>query len=330
LSRVRLSIACHRYDRTDALHDGRVGVRGAEVTMLAVPPAETFHRMVKYREFDVAEMSLSSYLVSLEHPDPPFVALPVFLSRHFRHSSVYVAQGSRLTDLGELAGRRVGVPEFQQTAGVWVRGVLADDYAVPLGRVAYVQGGQETAGREEKLPLSLPPEVSIEPAPAGTTLLEMLASGDIDALMTPRTPSEASVSGAGLRRLLPDHRAVEEEYFRRTRIFPIMHVVVLRRELHLKHPWLAAELYRAFAQAKDAASVELAFGGANRIMLPWLRDDLARARDLMGDDYWSYGVDRNLHVLSTFLRYMCEQGLTSRVPEPADVFAAGADSEVII
>jgi 4,5-dihydroxyphthalate decarboxylase len=330
MSRIPLTVACRAYDRTTAIHDGRVTVRGADVTALDLPPADVFQRMLRHQEFDVAEMSLSSYIVSLSQPSPPFVALPVFLSRYFRHSALYVGQDSALSSLDELAGARVGVPEFQQTAGVWVRGILADEHDVPVNSVHYVQGGQEMSGRTEKVALSLPPDIDITPAPKGVTLFDLLRSGELDAVMTPRAPNQLLNERGGVRRLLTNARAEEEAYFRKTGIFPIMHVVAMKRALHERYPWLATELYQAFAAAKEQGARDLAFAGAHDVMLPWLQFELAATRDLMGEDYWPYGVERNRTTLTPFLRYMKEQGLTRSTFAPEDIFAHGADESTLI
>ncbi|WP_279581329.1 substrate-binding domain-containing protein [Fodinicola feengrottensis] len=237
--RVPITIACWDYDRTQALADGRIRPEGVDLTYLALPVEETFFRMARYQEFDAAEMSLSSYVLSLSGNDSPFVAIPIFPSRAFRHNGIYVRAQSPLRELSELAGKTVGIPEYQVTAAVWIRGILAEFHQVPVESVRYRTGGLQQSGRVEKIQLSLPAGVDVEPVPADQTLTDLLLSGELDAIYSPRTPQSMLDGDISIRRLLADPRAAEEEYFTRTGIFPIMHVIVLRRDLYQSHRWLA-------------------------------------------------------------------------------------------
>jgi 4,5-dihydroxyphthalate decarboxylase len=316
--RVPVSLACGAYDRTAALACGDIQPEGVDLTFLALPVEETFFRMARHREFDAAEMSLSSYLISLEQGEP-FVAIPAFVSRAFRHNGIYVSAGSGITTPGELAGRVVGVAEYQLTANVWIRGILAERHEVPVTSVRYRTGGLHQPGRVAKLEHQPPPGVDIEPIPAGCTLAEMLAAGDIDALYTPRVP--ASFADGRVRRLFSDPRAEEERYFAATGIFPIMHVVVLRREVYEQRPWLAQSLYKAFERARREAAARLAETAAGASMLPWAYADAELTRSVMGGQFWTYGLDGNEETLRTFVRYSFEQGLISRQPSPAELFA---------
>jgi 4,5-dihydroxyphthalate decarboxylase len=276
--------------------------------------------MLRHREFDVAEMSLSSYAISLLSPDPWLVAIPVFPSRAFRHGFVFVNRASGIGRPEDLRGKVVGTPEFQLTAGVWIRGILADRHGVPVDSVAYRTGGLEQPAREEKLPLDLPANLDVRPLESGRPLSEALAAGELDALHSPRAPS--SLRGAEVRRLWDDPAAVEAAYFADTGIFPIMHTLVLRRELHERHPWIARSLYKAFVAARDLAYRRLREDAALPYMLPWLGADLERTVGRMGDDFWPYGLEANRDVLHTFLRYHHEQGLTRRRLEPEELFVA--------
>jgi 4,5-dihydroxyphthalate decarboxylase len=317
---IPITVACERYDRTEALRDGRVRPAGVDLTYLPQQVEETFFRMARFREFDAAEMSLSSYVIGLTR-DAPFVALPVFPSRLFRHSGIYVAGASGISEPADLIGKQVGVAEYQLTANVWIRGILADQHGVPAESVIYRTGGLHQPGRVEKLKIQPPPEVRIQPIGAGQTLSEMLATGEIDALYTPRTPQSFSRGDRGVRRLFDPSRPAEEEYFRRTRIFPIMHVVVLRRDVYEQNRWLARSLYDAFEKAKALCEQGIDETAAARYMLPWLHDEVARTRAVLGADYWPYGMEKNLEVLRTFLRYSHDQGLASRRLEPEELFA---------
>jgi 4,5-dihydroxyphthalate decarboxylase len=316
---LHLTLACSDYDRTRALRDGRVRVDGCELTYLPLTVEETFFRMLRHREFDVAEMSLSSYVVSHTSADPWLVAIPVFPSRSFRHAHIAV-RTDRVHDPEDLVGKVVGTPEFQLTACVWVRGILADRHGVPVESVRYRTAGLETPDRPEKLRLDLPPEIDIAPLDRGMSLSDALARGEVDALQAPREPSSLLRGEPGVGRLFPDFRAVEEEYLRDTGIFPIMHVIVLRRELHERHPWLAGSLQKAFTAARDLAYAALREVAALSTSLPWQQAEVLRTQELLGDDWWSYGLDANRHVLDTFLRYHHEQGLSPRRVAPEELF----------
>jgi 4,5-dihydroxyphthalate decarboxylase len=322
MARLPITLACGGYDRTRALADGRVGVEGVDLTMLTLSPEETFFRMVRFEEFDVAELSLSTFVLTIQQ-DAPFVAIPVFPSRAFRHNGIYVHSGAGIESPGQLVGRRVGVAEYQLTANVWIRGILADFHNVPVNSVRYVVGGLHQPGREEKVAIpGLPEGVEIIPSPAGRTLSEMLVSGEIDALYTPRVPRPFLDHDPHVRRLFPDVREVEENYYRLTQIFPIMHVVVIRREVYQRNRWLASSLAKAFAQSRDLAFQGLGETAALPFVLPWVYDEIGRVQALMGEDYWSYGLnDANVLALRTFLRYSREQGLAAGEIEPRDLFA---------
>lgn len=322
MSKLKLSLGCWDYDRTRALMDGRIVPDGVELNYLNMPVEETFFRMLRHREFDVAEMSLSSYTVSLSRPDRPFVAIPVFPSRFFRHSCIYVNADSGIREPKDLIGKRVGTPEYQMTAPVWIRGILAEHYGVPVDSVTYVTGGEEQPGRPEKLKLDLPERIRIEQIGPDQTLSQMLASGEIDALHTARMPSTFLNGKGKVRRLFPDFAKVEREYFSRTDIFPIMHTVVIRREIYEANRWVAQSLFKAFQQAQKIAYADLKETAALKTMLPWLQADIEDAVREMGDDYWPYGMERNRKTLETFLRYHHEGGLSKHLLAPDALFAA--------
>ena len=321
MSALRLSLACWDYDRTRALADGSVRPDGIELTYLPLPVEETFFRMMRHREFDCAEMSLSSYVASLGAEDPPFIAIPVFPSRCFRHSCIFVSAKSGITRPEQLAGRRVGVPEYQLTAPVWIRGILADEHRVPVSSVEYFSGGEEQPGRIEKLKVDLPPEIRVRPIPEGKTLSQMLADGEIDALQSPRTPSTLYSRPHDVRRLFENYVEAERDYYRRTRIFPIMHTVVMRRDVYRRDPWIAQSLLKAFVAAQKKTYEGFAQTAAWMAMLPWLVAHVEEARRELGEDWWPYGFEPNKVVLETFLRYHHEQGLSKRRFAPGELFA---------
>jgi ABC-type nitrate/sulfonate/bicarbonate transport system substrate-binding protein len=319
VGRLGLSFACGDYDRTRAIEDGSIRPDGIDITYLRLPVEETFFRMLRHREFDVAEMSLSTHVASLDADPTPFVGLPVFTSRMFRHGGIYVNAGSGIDEPGDLRGKQVGTPEMQLTAGVWIRGILAEHHGVPVDSVHYLTGGQEAAGRVEKGRVDT--GLDVRAVPAGSTLSAMLAEGVIDALYTPRVPGPFARGDDRVRRLFPDVVTAEKSYYESTGIFPIMHVVVVRRDVYDAHPWVAQSLSKALTSARDDAYRRIYDSSALRFMAPWLTQQLEDARSLMGADYWSYGLDDNRETLAVFLRYHHEQGLSRKLRAPDELFA---------
>ena len=321
MSKLKLSFGCWNYDRTRALMDGRVQADGIDLNYLNMPVEETFFRMLRHKEFEVAEMSLSSYTVSLFSEARPFIAIPIFPSRFFRHSCIYVNAASGIREPKDLIGKRVGNPEYQMTAPAWIRGILQDEYQVPVDSVTYFTGGEEEPGRPEKLKLDLPPNIKVERIGVDQTLSSMLASGEIDALYTARMPSSYLSSGGKVKRLFESYVDVEKAYYRKTKIFPIMHTVVIRRDVYEQNRWVAQSLYKAFCQAQAETYKDLYETAALKAMLPWLTAHVEEARAEMGDDFWPYGLEKNHTTLDTFLRYSFEQGLSKRKLNPEDLFA---------
>lgn len=330
MTKLRLTLACGDYDRTRALEEGTVRPDGIELTYLRLPVEETFFRMMRHHEFEVAEMSLSSYVISLQADPSPFVALPVFTSRMFRHGAIYINAGAGITTPDDLRGKVVGTPEYQLSAGVWVRGILADHHDVPADSVTYLTGGQERPGRIEKAELELPANINIGRIPPNKTLSTMLTEGEIDALYTPRIPRPFIERDPRVRRLFPNVIAAEKAYHAATGIFPIMHVVVIRRDIYESYPWVAQSMYKAFALAKDEAIYHLYDSSALRFMLPWLNQHLEEARELLGDDYWSYGLEGNQDTLATFLLYHQQQGLSRRPMRLDQLFAPESTESAVI
>ena len=328
MANLKLTLGCWDYDRVLPLQDGRVTPDGIDLTFLNMIVEETFFRMLRHQEFDVSEMSMSSYVVSLSKPNRPFIAIPVFPSRFFRHSCIYVNANAGITTPKDLIGKRIGTPEYQMTAPVWIRGILSDHYDVPVDSVTYVTGGEETPNRVEKLKLDLPDNIRVEPIGPGKTLAKMLADGEIDALHTARKPS--SFETENVRRLFPNFIEVEQAYWRDTSIFPIMHVVAIRRPLYENNRWIAMNLFKAFKQAQEVCYQGLRETAALKGMLPWFNAHAEEAFALMGDDFWPYGLEKNRNTLQTFLRYHHEQGLSPKLLHPEDMFAPETLEEFVI
>jgi 4,5-dihydroxyphthalate decarboxylase len=328
---VPITLACWDYDRTRALAEGAVRPDGVDLTYLSLPVEETFFRMLRHREFEASEMSLSSYVAHVgASSEPDLVAIPVFPSRAFRHHGIYVRGGSHLEEPAALAGGVVGVPEYQLTANVWIRGILADRHDLPVDAVRYLTGGMHEPGRVEKQVLDLPPGIDVSPIPADRTLLDMLLTGEIDALYAPRTPRPMLTGGTEVRRLFTNARAEEERYAVETGIFPIMHVVVLRRDVYEARPWVARSLYSAFERAKALTEARMAEAAANPYMVPWLSDELERTRELLGRDFWPYGLGPNRATLEVFLCYAHQQGLTGRLLTPDELFVPEIHESYVI
>jgi len=324
------TMACQAYDRMQPLRDDTVRLGGAGLNFLDLPVEETFFRMVKYREFDIAELSLSTYVLTLAQGSP-FVAVPVFPSRAFRHSGIYVGADSPVKDPADLSGATVGVPEYQITASVWIRGILAEHHGLPVSAVRYRTGGLDRPGRVEKLRLHLPAGVEVAPIGPADTLSQLLLDGRLDAVYSARNPGPFNTAGGGgLRRLFLDPAGAELEYHARTGIFPIMHTLVIRRDVYEQHRWLARELVKACEQAKAIGLAGLGETAALRYALPWLWAEVERTRAALGDDWWPYGLEANRRTLATFLRYSHEQGLADRRYEPEELFAPETLSEVVV
>ena len=312
MSALNLSLAMGDYDRTRAIYDGRVKIDGVDPTCMLLSPEEMFFRAFRHQAFDISELSLSSYSISIARGEPHYVAIPVFLSRAFRHTSAYIRTDRGIATPADLKGRRIGIAEYQLSANVWLRGILEDEYGVEPSDIQWVRGGMHTAGRPEKIKVQLPPDVTMTEAPAGATLNQLLVDGEIDGFIGPRSPRCFDERQPNIGRLFPDTIAEAERYYTKTGVFPIMHVLGLRRSLADAHPWLPGALLKAFTAAKTLAEEALADTSATKVTMPFVEDNLARARALMGPDIWSYGLAGNVPTLETFLRYHHDQGLSPR------------------
>ena len=319
MAKLELSVALGDYDRVRPLVDGSVQIDGVEPTFMTLVPEEIFFRAFRHAEFDICEMSLSSFAVKTAQGGNPYVGVPVFLSRASRHTSIYV-RTDRVRVPADLKGRKIGLPEYQLTANVWARAILEDDHGVKPTDVTWVRGGVETAGRPEKIGISLPKEIKLESAPEGVTISELLDRGEIDGFMAPRPPAFIERGHPHVGWLFADPTKAAIDYFKRTRIFPIMHMLGVRRTIVERHPWLPAAVLKAFEQAKAMAIARLGDTSATKVTLPFVEEQLKAARELMGEDFWSYGVAPNRHVLDTFLRHHHGQGLSPRRLVVDDLF----------
>ncbi|MSQ25164.1 MAG: ABC transporter substrate-binding protein [Dehalococcoidia bacterium] len=321
MSRLRLSMACWDYDRSRPLLDGSIRPEGIDLRPIVLPPGETFARMWQYREFDASEMSLADYATMTARGECPFIAIPVFPSRFFRHSCIYINAGSGIRQPQDLAGKRVGSPQYQMTAAVFARGMLHREYGVAPESVQWLWGGQESPGAKERIPLRLPARIRLEKISEGNTLSAMLEAGELDALITPNFPSPFLAGSPRVVRLFPKYAEVERDYYRRTKIFPIMHTFVLKKEVYEQNPWAAHSLYVAWVKARDAAYRELYETDALKITLPWVVSHTEEMRGLMGADFWPYGVKANRMVLDALAQYLVEQGLAPRAVTAEELFA---------
>ena len=319
---IPITIACGDYDRVAAIKDGRVKVEGCDVTFLPMEPEEVFFRAFRYAEFDVCELSFSSYMRVTSLGESPFIGIPAFVSRVFRHSGIYIRTDRGIETPQDLKGKLVGVPEYQMTAPVWMRGMLEDEYDVHPKDIHWRSGGQEEAGRDERTPLELTNGVDLQPIPDNRTLVQMFEAGELDALMTARAPSSFVNGKPNIARLFPNYREVEKAYYQKTKLFPIMHLVGIRNDLAERNPWLAGSLYKAFLEAKNIALEEVGQIAALNVTLPWVEAEALESRALMGDDYWRYGISECAHEIDTAARYSFDQGLSVRRLSAEDLFAA--------
>lgn len=320
MSDLQLSVAMGNYDRTRAIVDGRVKIDGVDPIPMLLSPEEMFFRAFRHHAFDISELSLSSYSISVARGEPHYVAVPVFLSRAFRHTSVYIRTDRGIERPEDLQGKRIGIAEYQLSANVWVRGILADDFGVQPSDITWVRGGMDSPGRPEKIKVDLPADVTVEAAPEGATLNAMLADGEIDGFVGPRWPRCFAEGHPHVGRLFRDSVGAAEDYYSRTKIFPIMHVLGVRRSLAEANPWLPGALLKAFTEAKRMAQEALQDTSATKVTMPFVEDSLNRAQALMGPDPWTYGVASNAHVLDRFLDYHHAQGLSPRRVQLDELF----------
>ncbi len=319
MPRLPLSIACGPYDRMEGIANGRVQIEGIDPTYVSIKSGpEIFGRMIKNHEFDVSEMSASTYMSARTRGMFPFIAIPVFPSKSFRHGFIFVNRKSGIQNPSDLIGRRIGMMGYGQTAAVWIRGTLQDEFGLDLRKIHWLDGGSDApyAGKNVKLPEG----INIEVIDHNTAMSDLLARGEIDALFGARHPA-AFGKHPDVVRLFPNYREIERDYFRRTGIFPIMHTIVIREELYERHRWIAASLYKAFQEAKKLADIDMRFSGAMRYALPWLAHDLDEIDEIFGSDPFCYGVAPNRPSLAALARYLRDQGFVDRDIDIDAIFA---------
>lgn len=315
---LKLTMAMSEYDHVSDLVSGAIRVEGAELSTLTLPVEEIFYRFIHYREWHVSELSLAKYVSMRASGDDTVRAIPVFPSRVCRHSSIFVRpDGPR--EPADLAGARIGVPEWAQTAAVYTRSLLTHEWGIALRDVQWVQAGVNQAGRREKVQLHLPEGITLTQEP-DRSLDEMLRAGDLDAVFSAHPPASFERGDPGITRMFPDYEPIEREYVTRTGIFPIMHVVVVRADVLDQDPWVARNLLTAFEAARDASLARLAEMTASRVPMPWLPARLAQMRQLIGTNPWPYGVEPNRVTLDAFARYAHEQGIAERRLTPEELF----------
>lgn len=317
---ITLTLGCFETDRVRPILDGRIRIPGVRFQREPGEPQDLFRRALRDKAFDVTELSLSSHMLTTARGDAAYIGVPVFPSRAFRHSAVYIRKDRGIRGAADLAGRRIGLPEYQQTAALWVRGMLRETYGVDTRSIAWRIGGLEQPGPGERVALSLPPELDVRPIGAGESLNGLLAAGEIDAIIGPRPPSCFTTQSAPVERLWPDYRAEEERYFDATGFFPLMHCMAVRKDVAAAHPWLPAALFRAYAEAKALALAELAMINVLRVSLPWIAAEASTQTARFGGDPWPYGFWRNREEIAAMLRFAREDGLVAAPLAPEDLF----------
>jgi 4,5-dihydroxyphthalate decarboxylase len=322
---LKLTLACWDYDRTRPLIDGRVKPEGIELDIQILRPRQTFQRMLDQGEFEVSELSLASYTALKGRGECPFVAVPVALSKIFRHSCIYVRTGAGIRTAADLKGKRVGTSQWSSTGLVFMRGMLQHDFGVRAHDMHWFMGGLNSFVEPPLIPLNLPGDIKLDFLAGGRTLEGMFAAGELDALLSLYIPKLFLDGAPSIARLFPNYKEIEQDYYRRTGIFPIMHTVVLREDVHRAHPWAAKSIYRAFVAARDLAVDGLYDTDALRVALPWLIDHVEETWRVIGRDFWAYGLEPNRKTFEAIGRYVHEQGLSPRVVTADELFAPGIE-----
>ena len=318
-ARLHLTLATTDYDHVRDLTNGAVRADGIVLTGLVMPVEEIFFRFIKNREWDVSEISFGKFIGYAGLGNSPFIGIPVFPSRVFRHSAFYVRADRGIATPKDLEGKRVGIPEWAQTAGIYARGFLAESAGVDLTKIKWVQAGMNEAGREEKVEFTLPPGIQYEQR-RDTNISAMLLAGDLDAALTARVPDAFEQGGGKIVRLFPDYRGEEMRYYAATGIYPIMHVIAMRRALFERYPWVAANLFKAFEQAKQRSQERIADLTASRIPVPWAEAMVSESARIFGGDPFPYGLEANRKTLDAYCRFAHAQGVTAKLLTPDDLF----------
>lgn len=315
-----LSVGCGAYDRTWPLIAKTIPIAGYDLDWTILPAEEVFLRGMLGGEFDIAEMSMSSYVLQCSRGENLYEAIPTFVSRKFRHGAIYIRSDAGITKAEDLRGRRIGLPEYQLTANVWIRGLLSDEYGVRAEDIDWVIGGIDAPGRDEKIPVTLPKQFRTTKLKPGETLWALMQRGEIDAIIAPRAPQAFVDGDPRIRRLFDDVVATEQAYFRKTGLFPLMHVIGIRKDLVARTPELRGLMLDAFDAGRRYALNELHQSNFDAAMLPWMGERLREAEAVMGADYWPYGIEANQKAIETVCRYSYEQGITARQMTVAELF----------
>jgi 4,5-dihydroxyphthalate decarboxylase len=320
MTKLKVTLGCTQTDRSAPILDGRMQIEGCDVVPMPGQPQDIFRRVLEEQAFDIAEMSMSTHIVQSARGATDYVGIPVFLSRAFRHSSVYIRSDRGINRPEDLAGKIVGIEQYQQTVGLWVRGILADQHGVRTQDVRWRNGGLEQPGGGERLAINLPDGIELQAIPKDKTLNGLLVEGELDAVIATRPPSSFVANNPNVARLFPEYRRSETDYFKMSRCFPIMHGVLIRRSLVDENPWLPAEVFKTFVKAKAHALNELTMMNIARVSLAWVADDAADTRAVLGDQMWAYGLKESRHELEAMLRYSFNDGLIPRAIEPEALF----------
>ncbi|HYE81415.1 MAG TPA: PhnD/SsuA/transferrin family substrate-binding protein [Clostridia bacterium] len=328
MAKLQLTMACQEYDRTTALFSGLVQPEGIDLNVIKLGPEEIFWRQLQNEEFDICEFSNSSYFILRARGDDRFISLPVFVSRKFRHSEIWINKDAGIKSPQDLKGKAVGVPDYTMTATVFIRGMLQHEYGVNPTDIHWYYGGQDTPGREQRIATpTLPKELKLEKVPH-KTLSDMLEKGEISAMIGARAPKCFREGSPKIGLLFPDYMELEKAYFKKTGIYPIMHNIVIRKAVLDRYPWVAQSLYKAFCEAKDICQQAIPNTTAPVYMLPWLIPAYEEAVEILGQDYWPYGIEPNRKTLEALALYVYEQGLAARKLDIDEVYISSVPYKI--
>jgi len=320
MEKITLTMACAPTDRSRPILDGRVEIPGCRIVALPGEPQDIFRRALRDRAFEITELSMGNHILATAKAQSHYVGVPVFLSRAFRHSAIYVRTDRGIRTPADLKGKRVGMTEFQQTASLWLRGILADEYGLARSDVAWRTGGLNQPSPPPRSRLELSVALDVEAIPATESLDGLLAKGEIDAVFSTQPPRCFASKSAPVDRLFPDYRAAETAYYKSSGVFPIMHCLTVRNDVAEAHPWLALELFRAFTKAKALSLNELTLVNTPRVALPWVAQHFADTLAVLGPNPWPYGLKQNRPVLEAMVRYAAADGLLDKQFDPAQLF----------
>ncbi|MDQ4137205.1 MAG: ABC transporter substrate-binding protein [Pseudomonadota bacterium] len=320
MAEISLTLACTVSDRSRPILDGRITIPGCRLVTLPGESDDIFRRALRDRAFDITELSMASHIVTTARGDNPYIAIPVFLSRAFRHSAIYIRTDRGVATAADLRGRTIGLREYQQTLALWIRGLLRDGHGIAAREMRWRTGGLERPGGGERIAIDLPADLDLKQVGPGDTINGLFAAGELDAVISGQPPSCFTKKTAPVARLFPDYREAEAAYHKSTGFFPIMHCVAIRKDVAAAHPWVAVELFRAFAKAKAIAMADLQASNILRVSLPWVAAEYESTQNLMGANFWPYGFKANVKELGAMIDYAASDGLIARKLDPAELF----------